>query len=509
MPQDYIPANTPVENLKAALIKSLSIAELYAGLRLSLTGIKKVDDYIEGRHNLAFATEKFENAFGALFAAFANNYCPTVVSVPADRMQIEKIEIEGDGGELQKKLDAWLKKVRIDRISNQAHDAAFRYGNGFVVLAETSKPGDWRLYQQRSDEMRVLYDPEEPSRVILAIKVWRQLDNTFRLNVYQQESTLRFVARTKEAETARKETLTEIGGVVKLAEIPMPGTLVDFEPYTGDALGPIVKHLVPGCPVFHFANEPGRDGHGNTELLNVFPLQDALNKSVCDLLVGSEFHAMPQRFATGIEVEFDDQGKPRAPFLSDTSKLWYTGNKEAGFGAFPAAQLEGQIKTGEMFRREIARVARIPLHYLAFDGGSFPSGEALKTAEAPLVAKIEDRQVLWGDVWEDLVRLWLLLTGQGGEDTPLCCDWADTSARNEKEHAETEQIKVETVASKVDLGLPKKEALKELEYSEEQIKGFEAQRTLEAQEAARNLVTAIGQGAGLGPGGTGGGGTGA
>ena len=497
MPLDQIAATIPPQDLKAALVACLPLAELYASLRLSLAGIKKVDDYIEGRHNLAFATEKFDSAFGELFAAFANNYCPTVVSVPADRMQIEKIELAGEGGELQAKLDTWLKKVRLDRISNQAHDAAFRYGNGFVVLAETQKPGDWRLYQQRSDEMRVLYDPEEPSRVILAIKVWRQLDNTFRLNVYQQETTLRFIARTKGAEAARKETLTEIGGVVKLAEVPMPATLADFEPYSGDALGPIVKHRAAGCPVFHFPNDPGRDGHGVTELLNIYPLQDALNKSVCDLLVGSEFHAMPQRFATGIEVEFDEQGKPKAPFLSDTSKLWYTGNKEAGFGAFPAAQLEGQIKCGEMFRREIARVARIPLHYLAFEGGSFPSGEALKTAEAPLVAKIEDRQVLWGDVWEDLVRLWLMLTGQGGEDTPLCCTWADTSARNEKERAETEQIQVETIASKVELGLPKAKGLEELGYSPEDVKGFEAQRTLEAEEAARNLVTAIGQGAGV------------
>ena len=39
----------------------------------------KPERYYNGQHDLTFATEKFQNAFGSLFREFALNMCPAIV----------------------------------------------------------------------------------------------------------------------------------------------------------------------------------------------------------------------------------------------------------------------------------------------------------------------------------------------------------------------------------------------------------------------------------------------
>jgi hypothetical protein len=491
MTPDLIPATAPVENLTALLSGSPVVARMYRDLKRALPMMAQVDRYLEGDHPLAFASDKFQTAFGDVFKEFADNYCPKVISAVTDRLKIEGVTVADKGA--QKAVDEWLKANRLDRLSDDVHESALSYGDGYVVLAQTAA-GDWRLYAQNSDEVRVLYDPEDRTRIHCAIKVWRQLDGSHRLNLYQRESTIRFVTEP------RPETVTAaLSGDVCT---PLPANLSEFRPYAGDEAGPVVPHAAPGCPVFHFPHQPRRDGHGRSRLTDIIPVQDALNKTVCDALVGAEFHALPQRYAAGIEMEIDEAtGKPKAPFIADTLRLWVTGNGEARFGQFNAADLSQLREQAEGFRIEIARLGDIPLHFLTLGEGSFPSGEALKTAEKPLMAVVSDLQVLWGDAWEDAVMLWFLLSA--GVTVAAEAKWANTSSRNEKEAAEAEQVRVDTGAAKVELGVSRKQALREAGYTDEQIEQFDAEREAEARDAQERQAAAVRQGAGLPPGGAG------
>jgi hypothetical protein len=51
--------------------------------------------YYDGDHSLVFATTKFRQAFGSLFAAFADNLCASVVDAAADRLQLTGFDQEG------------------------------------------------------------------------------------------------------------------------------------------------------------------------------------------------------------------------------------------------------------------------------------------------------------------------------------------------------------------------------------------------------------------------------
>src|SRR6266446_1834773 len=54
----------------------------------------KTERYYAGNHDLAFATEKFQNAFGSLFREFALNLCPAICEAVRDKLRITGFSME-------------------------------------------------------------------------------------------------------------------------------------------------------------------------------------------------------------------------------------------------------------------------------------------------------------------------------------------------------------------------------------------------------------------------------
>ena len=55
-----------------------TIEQALSNLRRNQTRYEKAERYYDGDHDLAFATEKFQNTFGTLFREFALNLCPVI-----------------------------------------------------------------------------------------------------------------------------------------------------------------------------------------------------------------------------------------------------------------------------------------------------------------------------------------------------------------------------------------------------------------------------------------------
>src|SRR3982750_2277456 len=76
-----------------------------ADIRARETRYSRFERYYDGDHDLAFATEKFENAFGTLFREFALNLCPVVCDAVRDKLQvtgfgIDALEIAGEASDV-------------------------------------------------------------------------------------------------------------------------------------------------------------------------------------------------------------------------------------------------------------------------------------------------------------------------------------------------------------------------------------------------------------------------
>ena len=416
---------------------------------------RKFDDYYRGKHNLAFVTERFQNAFGHLFRKFALNLMPTVVDAPKNKLRVTGFAVE-EGSDLA--TEAW-KIWQTNRMQQQAgsvHLEALKTGDAYVIVWPDSN-GVARIHPQKSRLCTVTYDEEEPGKIVSAAKVWLTAGKKVRLTLYYPDRIEKYITRG-----AHTNGLPD--GAKAFDQF-----LVDGEPWP-------LPNPYGVVPVFHFANKAAIGEFGDSELCDVTPIQDGLNKTVLDLMVAAEFFSFPQRYAIGLEVDNDPvTGKPITPWTG--VERWLTvGSPDAKFGQFESGDLEQFLKVKAEFAADVARISGTPLHYLMLDKGDFPSGEAMNRAEARLLAKVEDRQISFGGEWESLLALALQIDGHGDERTRLFVQWADAATVSDSE-------KLDTLLKKKDLGVSERQLLIEAGYGEKDIERMLAENAALRREA--------------------------
>lgn len=110
--------------------------------------------------------------------------------------------------------------------------------------------------------------------------------------------------------------------------------------------------------------------------------------------------------------------------------------------------------------------------------GGVPSGEALKTAESGLVNKAKQRMVNFGNAWEDALMMAMRVQAAFGtalpdmEEGAIQTTWDDPETRNEQAH-------MESLKSKVELGITKHQIWREMGYTQEQIDQMDEDGTQE------------------------------
>ncbi|QQS32114.1 MAG: phage portal protein [Acidobacteriota bacterium] len=404
-------------------MKNNDIEKAITRIRSGAARYAKAERYYEGRHDLAFATEKFQNTFGSLFREFALNLCPIVCDAVRDKLRITGFSSEVENaGTAVRSVNAIWRRNRMETRAGEAHKEALRCGDAYVVVWPNAR-GEAVIHPNRAANMAVFYDDETPGVVTLAAKRWRVETGGERLNLYY-------------ADRIEKYSCGENGG----------------EKFTRDA---VVKNPFGVVPVFHFANNADIGSSGRSELDAAIPVQDGLNKSVLDMLVAMEFAAYRQRWAAGIELDLDQDGKPVAPFRAGVEHLWISENPDAKFGDFEAARLDQFLKVKDSFRVDMATVTGTPLHYFVQNASGFPSGESLRRAESRFLAKVRDRQAAFGEVWADVMSFALRI--KTGRHAHLRTLWEDAAPPSEKE-------RLGNLLLKRQLGIPQTRLLAEAGY---------------------------------------------
>lgn len=456
---------TSVPDLDAALKQIASRRDAYAHARA----------YYNGDHQLTFATEKFRNAFGTLFQAFADNVCAAVVDAVADRLELtgfgpDTPEIEGEPGDdvadIQE-TDAWAiwRANRMDQRAGEVHQEALTCGDSYLIVWPGSD-GQPRLHPQRADRMTVQYDSDnddDPAALAWAAKVWIERDQRARATLYYPDRIEKYVT-----------TAVTRGS--------LPARSSAFVPYAGpDGSDPWpVANPYGMVPVVHFANNAPVGTFGRSELHDAIPLQNALNKSTADMLLAMEFVAMPQRWMTGVEVPIDPAtGLPdERGYRMSVDRVLAVANDNARFGEFTQANLAQFIQVQDSFRMSIARVTGTPLHYMQMISTP-PSGQALKTLESRFVKKCRDRQTAFGNSWERALELAEVMRGSAG--IKLNAQWIDPAPKSELELAQTIRVKQA-------IGIDDRTAMLELGYGEQQVDKMLTEKNARAAAAQAALA---------------------
>lgn len=426
-----------METLERALAQLRSGASRYRGY----------DDYYLGRHKLSFATDKFRNAFGSAFREFSCNLCGAVVDAIADRLEVTGFA-SADSTLASAANDVWEANGMAVR-ATQVHTEALKCGDGYLIVWP-GPDGQPTLFPQQAAACTVGYSEETPGVIEWAARAW-VAGKEVRLNLYLPDRIDKFVAKA--------EALPDKASAFK--------PLQD-EPTLGNPWGMV--------PMFHFATSPGMSGFGRSELANLMAPQDAYNKTILDTLVGMEFVALPQRWATGIEVDIDpDTGKPKPTFVPGVDRIWATDNTDVKFGEFGTADVTQLLAVQTDWEMKIARLAGIPPHFIQVSTDP-PSGAALQALETRFVKKARRLQATYGASWSQVMALACCMAGSNSPAT-LRTVWADPAPLSEKERAETVDIQVGA-------GLSKREAIRKMGYSDQ-----EAERIMAEAQAERDTAT--------------------
>jgi Phage portal protein, SPP1 Gp6-like. len=437
------------------------IEEAIHNFRIAGSRYQKPERYYRGQHDLAFATEKFENAFGSLFREFAMNLCPAVCDAIRDKLRITSFQVQSPsfslpGADEQASspkphaeactLNIW-RRNRMQLRAGEVHREALVSGDAYAIVWP-DEDGHAAIFPNRAANVTVTYDEDRPGRITRAAKFWRTADKHTRLNLFYPDRIERYISAKPGEGT-----------------LPEPREFVPYVQSTNFSLSSAPKDKqAKACtlnnpykivPVFHFANNADIGASGRSELESAIPVQDGLNKSVLDMLVAMEYSAFRQRWVAGLEVERDDNDNVIPPFKAGINNLWTTPNDKAQFGDFNTTDLDQFLKVKDSFRIDMASVTGTPMYYLLPHTRGFPSGEAMQRAESRFIAKVRDRQSAFGQTWSDVMQFAAMIDGMG--NLQIETRWEDPSQTTERE-------RLESILLKKRIGLPTEQALAEAGY---------------------------------------------
>ena len=373
---------------------------LLGGLAARMPTIRKCEDYYLGKHRMAFTTAQFREHFGALFAAFSDNWCDLVVDACAERLRVEGFRFGSDSDADDAAWEIWQRNG-LDAEADMAHTDAIKLGTTYALVGQDDA-GLATIQVEPADKAIVYVDPAMGRHRLAGLRHWKDEWGVEHCVLYTPAD---IVWWRKEDETAA------------------------WAEDVGSGSNPL--NAVPLVPL---ANAPTLTNRlGRSDIERVMPLQDAVNKLCGDMIIASEFAAFPQRWATGIELPINPAtGEKMAPdFLGGAERVWGVEAVDAKFGNFLVSDLGIYVRAIEMLIQHVAAQTRTPPHYLLGSSGTFPSGESLKATETGLVAKVRRKMLSFGEGWEEAMRLAFSIEGDSAKAdmTDVETIWANPESR--------------------------------------------------------------------------------
>ncbi|MEU3255852.1 phage portal protein [Streptomyces sp. NPDC006997] len=445
--------------------------------------IRVWNDFFGGRHNLAWASERFKLAFGGLFADFADNWCEVVCSAPAERLTPVGFRF-GTGDEDLVPADREAQKIwqanSLDAWARVAHTEAMVKSRAFVLVwvddpeADVPEP---HITVEDATQCIVAYEPGSRRRRVAALKRFDGEDGFTYATLYLPDEIWKW---------RRSGSLVAAGSPVQSGLILPPGLATQWEPRGDDPEQQRIDNPLKRVPMVELRNRPRLVDDPTPEHQAVIPLQDATNKLIADMMVAAEEGAFPARWGTGIDLpkdpltgqEIDD---PELWRLS-VSKMLRASNPQAKFGNFEAADLRNFVAGITMLTEHISAISRTPPTYFMGKVENV-AADALTASEAGLASKCRDKTMFLGEDWEEVLRLAFLVKGDDKRgNNPLAeTIWRDVEYRTEAQH-------IDAVLKRKALGVPWRQLMEDAGYTPTQIDRMERMLEQDADRAARALA---------------------
>lgn len=347
------------------------------------------ESYYEGLQPELFSNDSWLKMFRIDNKHFRFNFAKSVVDAVSNRLEIANIV--GVSDQANAEINRIWEKNDLKLDANEIHRYSLMYGDSYAIVW-TDPTGEVTIDYNSPLTTIIIYDDENPRIKRFAAKLWQTTDsqgkNIAKLNMYYPDRIEKYSA---------------------FGEIDMMMSASGFTPVG------IVENPWNEIPVFHFRTTKQ---YGRPEHIDAYGPQDAINKMLATHMTTVDYQGAPQRYALsggGNSSEFEDFDETATDtenlgkLKNGPGELWYL-KGISKVGEFAPADHKVFTEPVREFIRSMASITNTPLHYFE-KTGNVPSGEALRTAEAPLMKKVEDRQVAFGNAWRDMFRFILSVEG--------------------------------------------------------------------------------------------------
>lgn len=342
-----------------------------------------LDDYYRGNHPFPYIRDPEVRAeYLALLRSSRSNFVRMVIRAMEQRLRIDglRLRTERDDRPDSQTWDIWMAN-NLDSWSQTAFQVALTQRRAYWSVWYPERGSDVPLIAvEDPTQVYVEHQPGNRTRRAAAVKTWTDdWTGEHLANVYLPDGVWKF----------RLEQPTKV----------RPYTAwIEREPAVRNPLG-----VVPIIPMTH---QPGLTTmpDGESEIDDLLPIQDRINTTLLNRQVAEHLAAFRQKWATGLEIPVDEHGQPVQTFKAAIDQLWVNEDPQGRYGSFEATDLDNYVKASEQDVQHICVLSFSPRHYFTVQGQA-PSGDALKSAEAGLVAKVCRAQRWWNGSVRETLRL--------------------------------------------------------------------------------------------------------
>lgn len=426
-----------------------TLTALTARLDESAGRMTLLDKYYSGTQPLSFISPESRAALGDRLTALGSNLCRVSITSLTERLRVTGFT--RDGSPDSALWRAWLRSD-LDQTSPVAHREALLHGRSYALVWADGQ-GRAQTTIESAAQVATLRDPAT-REVTAAVKRW-VAGGRAHATLFEPDKITRYVSPSHVADAAG---MSGIGWqTAKVIDNPFG--------------------VVPVVPLVN--TDRLLDVDGRSELDDLMSLVDALNKLLADLMVASEYFAKPRRWATGLELEVDEETGEEVNPIPEASKTMINENPDGRFGSLPGSDLAAYEAAVMLLTSQIMAVSSLPSHYLGVLSSQPPSADSLRASEASLTAKANARMSAFERSWEQVGALMVAAdTGADPASVDVAVQWADPGTRSIAQEADA-VVKLHQAGL-----LPASFALAKLGYTDDEIGQIRAARRTEALDSA-------------------------
>lgn len=421
----------------------------------------KVRSYYAGKADPPTISARYAEAYQNLLGVAYTPWSRLIVDTISERIQFIGV-FSGVNEETDAQLWDGFRASYMDADQAQVHAEALVTGTSYVSVWPYED--GVRIAAESSEEVIHISSPGNPRVIEAALKVYPDdVYGVWRAEIYTPDRLYRYISGDDKTLTPAEQELQ---------------TTMDTQTFMLEGEEPNPFGVVPIVP---FINRSRGVGEPFSELTDLLPVIDRINKVTLDMLLSSEVAGFRQRWATGIEIPRDPEtGKPVEAFNAAVSKLWISESPDTTFGSFDTTDLSPYMKVIGDSVGALSSISRVPSHYLHMNElANPPSADSMVAAEAGLVAKVYDRMTQFGQSWERVASLYAIAAKLTGEIKPEIA-WANPEHRSPAVVADA-LVKLNAI------GIPSEALWTEWGATPEQISNW---RRAKAEEATRAAIAA-------------------